>query len=99
MYHYCAQWYTCPVPTVKPRHQITETTDVGRALEVAARRWPGEPRSKLLVRLVRAGGDALEQEYSDAARHRQDAIRATSGKYDAVFGSCYLAELGEDWPG
>jgi hypothetical protein len=99
VYHYFTQWYTCVVPTVKPRYQITETTAVGRALEVAARRWPGEPRSKLLVRLVQAGGDALEREDSEAARLRRDAIRVTSGKYDAVFGPCYLDELRQEWPG
>lgn len=99
VYHQGNQWYTAVVPTVKPRYQITETADVGRALDLAARRWPGEPRSKLLVRLVQAGGDALEREDSDAARHRQEAVRATSGKYDEVFGPSYLEQLRQDWPG
>lgn len=99
MYHCCSQWYTLVVPTVKPRYQITETADIGRALDVAARRWPDEPRSRLLVRLVRAGGDALERQDIDAARHRQEAVRTTSGKYDDVFGSAYLAALREDWLG
>ncbi len=87
------------MPTDKPRYQITETADVGRALDVAARRWPGEPRSKLLVRLVQAGGAALEREDSDTAGRRREAILATSGKYHGVFGPDYLAELRGDWPG
>lgn len=86
------------MPTVKPRYQITETADVGRALDIAARRWPHEPRSKLLVRLLVAGSAALEQEDRDAGRHRQEAIQATSGKYEGVFGPAYLTELREDWP-
>lgn len=90
-------WYTAPMPTVRPRHQITETADVGRALDIAARRWPHESRSKLLVRLLHAGSAALEREDSDAARHRQAAIQATSGKYDDVFSPTYLTELREDW--
>lgn len=51
------------------------------------------------MRLVRAGGDALERQDIDAARHRQEAVRTTSGKYDDVFGSAYLAALREDWLG
>lgn len=86
------------MPTVKPRYQITETADVGRALAIAERRWPDEPRSKLLVRLIQVGSAALEREDSDAARHRQDAIRATAGKYHDVFSPTYLTELRHDWP-
>lgn len=86
------------MPTVKPRYQITETAGIGRALDIAARRWPGEPPSKLLVRLVEAGSAALEREGSDAGRRRQEAIQATSGKYEGVFSRTYLSELREDWP-
>lgn len=49
-----------PMPTVRPRHQITETPEVARAIGVAAQRWPGEPRSRLLLRLIEAGRAALE---------------------------------------
>lgn len=83
---------------MKRRYQITETADIGHALDMAARRWPDESRSKLLVRLLRAGSAALEREDSDAGRHRQETIRATSGKYEDVFGPTYLLDLREDWP-
>ena len=86
------------MPTARPRYQVTETAEVGRLLDMAARRWPDEARSKLLVRLLRAGGAALEREDGDAARHRQEAVRATSGKYDDVFSPTHLTELREDWP-
>lgn len=86
------------MPTTRPRHQITETPDIARALDLAARRWPGESRSKLLVRLLRVGSAALDQERDDD-RHRQlQAIEATSGKYGDVFPEGYLAELRQDWP-
>lgn len=98
MYHCSVQWYTSPVPTTKPRYQVTETEDVGRALDIAARRWPGEPRSRLLVRLLEAGSAALVCEDGDAARRRQEAIRATNGKYHDVFSPTYLTELRQDWP-
>lgn len=38
--------------TTRPRYQITETPEVAQALDRAAQRWPGEPRSKLLRRLI-----------------------------------------------
>lgn len=40
------------VSTTRPRYQITETPEVAQALDRAAQRWPGEPRSKLLRRLI-----------------------------------------------
>lgn len=86
------------MPTARPRHQVTETPDVARALDLAARRWPNEARSRLLVRLVQAGSSALEEGHAEQAQHRLAAIDATSGKYADVFTDDYLAELREDWP-
>lgn len=86
------------MPTTRPRHQVTETPEVARALDLAARRWPNEPRSRLLLRLVQAGSTAIEQERTEAAHRRLAAIDATSGKYDDVFGDHYLEQLRRDWP-
>lgn len=86
------------MPTTRPRHQIAETPAAARALDVAARRWPAEPRSKLLLRLIHAGSAVLQQEHDEITRRRHDAIDATSGKYADVFSDEYLAELREDWP-
>lgn len=86
------------MPTTRPRHQVTETPDVAHALAVAARRWPQEPQSKLLVRLVRAGSAALEQRDSETANRRRAAIDRAGGKYAGVFTHGYLAELRQDWP-
>ncbi len=86
------------MPTARPRHQVTETPDVAHALDIAARRWPGEPRSKLLLRLLQAGSSTLEQERSEAARVRLRAVDATSGKYADLFPDEYVTQLREDWP-
>ena len=86
------------MPTTRPRHQITETPEVAHALDLAARRWPREPRSKLLLRLLHTGSAALEQEHSEAGRSRLEAIDTSSGKYADTFGEDYLAELRQDWP-
>jgi len=86
------------VPTTRPRHQITETPAVAHALNIAARRWPGEPRSKLLLRLLDAGSAVLEQERSQEIRSRVEAIGASTGKYADAFSGGYLAELRQGWP-
>lgn len=86
------------MPTTRPRHQVTETPDVARALDLAAQRWPNEPRSRLLIRLVEAGSNALEEGRTESVRRRLTAIDSTSGKYADVFTDDYLAELRQDWP-
>lgn len=98
MYHLILKWYTSWYLTTRPRHQITETRDVARALGIAARRWPDEPRSKLLLRLVHAGSATLQHGRSEAIRRRREAIEATSGKYADAFTEDYLACLRRDWP-
>lgn len=86
------------MPTTRPRHQITETPAVARAIDRAARRWPGESRSKLLLLLVDAGDAALGSAVDLATRQRREAIKASSGKYADAFSVDYLADLRLDWP-
>lgn len=86
------------MPTTRARYQVTETDAVARALDRAAKRWPGEPRSKLLVRLVDVGGAALEQDQRSQGEAHRAAVTASSGAYPDAFGPDYLVELREDWP-
>jgi hypothetical protein len=86
------------MPTTRPRYQVTETAQVARALDLAAQRWPGESRSKLLLRLVDIGGGALEQEQHTKDNTHRAAVRASSGRYAGAFGPDYLTELRADWP-
>lgn len=98
VYHLLAQWYTRAMPTTRPRFQVTETPEVARALDRAAVRWPGEPRSRLLIRLVEVGAGVLEHdEHAESDRHRI-AVLASSGRYDTAFGPDYLTDLRGDWP-
>ena len=98
MYHLDDWWHTHFMPTARPRHQVTETPEVAKALDRAAKRWPGEPRSKLLLRLVDVASVALDhQEQRDSEAHRA-AVMASSGRYADAFGPGYLAALREDWP-
>jgi hypothetical protein len=86
------------MPTARPRHQVTETPSIARAIDCAAERWPGEPRSKLLLRLVEAGGDALAHQADRRFKEHRAAVEASSGAFTDAFGPGYLAELREDWP-
>lgn len=88
------------MPTERRRHTLTETEEVARALDDAARRWPderGRP-SRLLLRLVRAGHEAIGAEREDDAARRRDAIRHTSGVLTGAYPEGYLARLRGDWP-
>lgn len=98
MYHVSEWWYTWVMPTTRARYQVTETPEVARALDLAAKRWPGEPRSKLLLRLVDVGSGSLaHDQHADAAAHHA-AVMASSGRYAEAFGPDHLAELRADWP-
>lgn len=35
------------MPTTRPRFQVTETAAVAHAIDLAAKRWPGESRARL----------------------------------------------------
>ena len=86
------------MPTLRPRHQVTETPDVARAIDLAARQWPNEPRSKLLLRLIAAGSAALDHSRAEQVRERRAAVTASSGKCGDAFGRDYLSALRQDWP-
>ena len=86
------------MPTSRPRYQVTETPEVARALDAAAKRWPGEPRSRLLLRLVHAGEKVFAEAEDDRVRRRRTAIELTSEKYAEAFPDDYLGELRQDWP-
>jgi glutathione S-transferase len=92
--------YTRVVPTIRPRHVITETADIARALDDAAKRWPEDShdRRRLLLRLVAEGHRmALDQGEVHAAERRAAVLR-TSGTLTGVYGEHYLSGLREDWP-
>ena len=86
------------MPTTRSRYQVTETEALARALDVAAERWPGEPRARLLLRLVEVGADALGEQREREDRAHRAAVSASSGAYADAFGPDHLSDLREDWP-
>jgi hypothetical protein len=88
------------MPTTRRRHVITETEQVARALDAAARRWPADRdnRARLLARLVEEGHRAVVGQQERDAHARRDAVASTSGALTGAYGDGYLAELRADWP-
>jgi hypothetical protein len=88
------------VPTSRPRHSLTETDEVARALADAARRWPEDRRSpgRLLLRLLHEGHRAIRGEMRTDAEQRRAAVAATAGSLTGVYPEGYLAELRGEWP-
>jgi hypothetical protein len=87
------------MPTTRPRHQITETEAVARALDDASHRWPEvTTRAELLRRLVAAGHRTIEQDQAKEVAARREAVLRTSGAFTGLYGPDYLADLREDWP-
>ncbi len=88
------------MPTSRPRHTITESDEIARALRDAARRWPadsGSPRV-LLERLVAEGHGVLTRDQDAEVQARRDAILRTSGSLTGTYPSDYLERLRDDWP-
>ncbi len=87
------------MPTTRPRHAVTETDPVARALDDAAERWPEDRdnRSRLLVHLIEEGHQAIRSAAVQQGLDRRAAIERTHGALDGVFGKDYLKELREDW--
>ena len=66
-------------------------------MDRAAQRWPGEPRSKLILRLIKAGDEGLRADSAHHAHAHRAAVTASSGKYADAFPTGYLTDLRADW--
>lgn len=88
------------MPTTRPRHMVTETAELARALDAAARRWPAErgDRAKLLRRLVDEGYRAVLLEQEQTAAARREAVQRTAGVLSGAFGDGYLDRIRDEWP-
>jgi hypothetical protein len=85
-------WYSSAVTTAFRRYQITATEDVRAALAEAERVWPGEPKSKLLTRLIVSGAERLTAD-TEAEACRLSAMT----KYASCYPVGYLDDLRAEW--
>lgn len=83
--------------TVHPRIQVTPNDELVAALRRAADRWPGTPRSELVLRLALAGDRSAVEEHARRAADRAAAI----GRLRELAGDLHdpdeLTHLREDW--
>lgn len=88
------------MPTTRPRITITETDDVARMLDLAARKWPEAQasRGELLKRLAEQGAAALDVEREARIKRRRAALAEAAGSLAGVYRPNELEELRKDWP-
>lgn len=88
------------MPTGRPRHTITESDEVARALGDASKRWPeaADRPGALLLRLLAEGHRAIENDRQSQVVRRQEAVKSTSGALTGSYAPDYLEDLREDWP-
>lgn len=79
---------------------ITETAEVARALDDAAKRWPEDrhDRRRLLLHLVQEGHRAALGQVAVQVTERKAAVTRTGGALTGLYGEDYLGELRQDWP-
>lgn len=77
------------MPTSRRRHALTETDEVARVLDEAARKWQDVPRSKLIQRVLADW----------AAGGRSPAARAAArrGLVGSLPGSSALYDRADEW--
>jgi len=86
------------MPTTRHRYQVTETDEVARALEAAERRWPGEPRARLIVRLITENGEAVAELNDEEAARRLAAVEALAGTFPGLSNPGLRDDLRNEWP-
>ena len=84
------------MPTARPRHQITETDDICAALDLAAQRWPDEPRSDLVRRLILTGARSLAESPIERTFEVELALESLAKLADC-YPPGYLQRLRTDW--
>lgn len=88
------------VPTTRPRHLLTESDELSRALEIARRRWPEdrERPTALLLHLIDEGRRAVSDVDRQRIEARRTAIAHAASGLEGVYEEGYLATLRADWP-
>ncbi|MGB5936697.1 MAG: hypothetical protein WBG76_12615 [Ornithinimicrobium sp.] len=86
------------MPTTRPRHFVTETDELARALDKAAERWPDISRGQLIVRLALEGNAAAESTADERRHRRREAIRHHRGALTGAYDPDYVADLRGEWP-
>ncbi|WP_141494592.1 hypothetical protein [Kytococcus schroeteri] len=87
------------MPTTRPRHLVTESDELGQALDHAARRWPELSRGQLVARLAVEGGRRLAVDEGVEAERRRRLLEVAGGHLAGVGDSSRLrTQRDAEWP-
>lgn len=86
------------MPTLRPRHMITETDEVQRALDLAATAWPDLDRAKLLKRLLELGSASIAEQLKSSRSRRLSSLEAAKGALEEVWPDDWREESRLQWP-
>jgi len=86
------------MPTILPRHTVTETPDVKTWIDDAARFWSddADDRSALIKRLLEAGHRVATTGLDETAVRRRQIILAASGSMAGVWPVDWYARYKQD---
>lgn len=78
---------------------ITESDELGSALDIAAGRWPelAGNRSKLLRKILEVGIDSLASSSEKAKKSRLGHINKIAGSMSGTWPANWKEELSADW--
>lgn len=79
---------------------ITESDELSRALDYAAKRWPEQngQRSLLLKKILEEATAELLQQEADKNSERLTHIKRVAGSMSDVWPENWREELANDWP-
>lgn len=79
---------------------ITETDEIERVLNVAARVWPElrDDRAALLRQVIEQGAESVRERAQMVRDARLRAIRETSGMFTGMWPPGEAARLKDEWP-
>ena len=82
------------MPTLRPRHLLTETDELAHAIDAAAAEYPGESRADVLRHLVQLGAERIAEQQG----RRRYTVRDHSGRFPGLYPAGQLDDLRADWP-
>jgi hypothetical protein len=88
------------MPTTRHRYSITETDELARTLDAAARVWPEhrDDRGELLRLVLHWGAERVDKVAADRHEQRRRAIREMTGSMPDVWPPGAAQQLKEEWP-
>lgn len=88
------------MPTTRPRHTLTETPELARALDEAALLWPElrDDRAALVRKLVEIGWRTVGQAVEERRAARRAGVDRVAGSLTGVYPRGAALALKQEWP-